>query len=124
MQLVSGAENSSLSWRAHFDYIEDIGHGRGDTADIIGFCSGTGDMFDLAGLYKAKKPGNALEKHLTALRSSGCASARTSGRRCSTYSALPRGLTQRGGQITRPATPRRFARSRLQSRAATQVGLC
>ncbi|WP_199442892.1 chitosanase [Umezawaea beigongshangensis] len=95
MQLASSAENSSLSWRAHFDHIEDIGRGR--TPGIIDFCSGTGDMLDLVELHKAKKPGNVLEKYLPALRSSGCASARTSGRRCSTYSALPQGLTRRGG---------------------------
>src|SRR6185295_14919320 len=41
MQLVSSAENSSLDWRAQFSYIEDIGDGRGYTAGIIGFCSGT-----------------------------------------------------------------------------------
>ncbi|MYS55627.1 chitosanase, partial [Streptomyces sp. SID6013] len=47
MQLVSSAENSSLDWKAQYRYIEDIGDGRGYTAGIIGFCSGTGDMLDL-----------------------------------------------------------------------------
>ena len=46
MQLVSSAENSSLDWRAQYSYIEDIQDGRGYTAGIIGFCSGTGDMLD------------------------------------------------------------------------------
>ncbi|NBE84114.1 chitosanase [Micromonospora rubida] len=58
MQLVSAAENSSLNWRAQFSYIEDIGDGRGYTAGIIGFCSGTGDMLELVEAYTATKPGN------------------------------------------------------------------
>ncbi|WP_424216293.1 chitosanase (plasmid) [Streptomyces sp. BI20] len=68
MQLVSSAENSSLDWKAQYKYIEDIGDGRGYTAGIIGFCSGTGDMLDLVELYAARKPGNVLAKYLPALR--------------------------------------------------------
>ncbi|MCD9140947.1 chitosanase [Streptomyces albireticuli] len=68
MRLVSSAENSSLDWRAQFTYIEDIGDGRGYTAGIIGFCSGTGDMLDLAERYTKDKPGNPLAKYLPALR--------------------------------------------------------
>ena len=68
MQIVSSAENSSTDWKAQFSYIEDIDDGRGYTAGIIGFCSGTGDMLDLVELYKTKKPGNVLEKYLPALR--------------------------------------------------------
>jgi chitosanase len=68
MKLVSSAENSSLDWKAQYKYIEDIGDGRGYTAGIIGFCSGTGDMLDLVELYTARKPGNALAKYLPALR--------------------------------------------------------
>ncbi|MFI9150062.1 chitosanase [Streptomyces sp. NPDC053367] len=68
MQLVSSAENSSLDWRAQYKYIEDIGDGRGYTAGIIGFCSGTGDMLDLVELYTARRPGNALARYLPALR--------------------------------------------------------
>ena len=56
MQLVSSAENSSLDWRAQFDYIEDIGDGRGYTAGIIGFCSGTGDMLELVEDYTRRSP--------------------------------------------------------------------
>ncbi|MEV0911893.1 chitosanase [Streptomyces hokutonensis] len=69
MQLVSSAENSSLDWKAQYKYIEDIGDGRGYTAGIIGFCSGTGDMLDLVQLYATRKPGNVLAKYLPALRS-------------------------------------------------------
>jgi chitosanase len=68
MQIVSSAENSSLDWRAQFKYIEDIGDGRGYTAGIIGFCSGTGDMLDLVELYTSRKSGNILAKYLPALR--------------------------------------------------------
>ncbi|EYT82426.1 chitosanase [Streptomyces andamanensis] len=68
MKLVSSAENSSLDWKAQYTYIEDIDDGRGYTAGIIGFCSGTGDMLDLVQLYTDRKPGNALAKYLPALR--------------------------------------------------------
>jgi chitosanase len=68
MQLVSSAENSSLDWRAQFSYIEDIGDGRGYTAGIIGFCSGTGDMLELVELYTSRSPNNILAKYLPALR--------------------------------------------------------
>jgi len=68
MQLVSSAENSSLDWKAQYKYIEDIGDGRGYTAGIIGFCSGTGDMLELVENYQRLKPGNVLEKYLSALR--------------------------------------------------------
>ena len=68
MQLVSSAENSSLNWRAQFGYIEDIGDGRGYTAGIIGFCSGTSDMLQLVELYTQRSPNNILAKYLPALR--------------------------------------------------------
>ncbi|MGW2433367.1 chitosanase [Streptomyces sp. NPDC001640] len=68
MKLVSSAENSSLDWNAQYKYIEDIGDGRGYTAGIIGFCSGTGDMLDLVQLYADRKPGNVLARYLPALR--------------------------------------------------------
>lgn len=68
MKLVSSAENSSLDWKAQYKYIEDIGDGRGYTAGIIGFCSGTGDMLDLVELYADRKPGNVLAGYLPALR--------------------------------------------------------
>ncbi|MGC9540422.1 chitosanase [Streptomyces sp. UG1] len=68
MKLVSSAENSSLDWKAQYKYIEDIGDGRGYTAGIIGFCSGTGDMLDLVELYADRRPGNVLAPYLPALR--------------------------------------------------------
>jgi chitosanase len=75
MELVSSAENSSLDWKAQYKYIEDIGDGRGYTAGIIGFCSGTGDMLELVQAYTDTKPGNVLAKYLPALkRDNGSAS--------------------------------------------------
>jgi hypothetical protein len=68
MQIVSSAENSSLDWRAQYAYIEDIGDGRGYTAGIIGFCSGTGDMLELVEDYSNRSPNNVLAKYLPALR--------------------------------------------------------
>jgi chitosanase len=68
MELVSSAENSSLDWKAQYKYIEDIGDGRGYTAGIIGFCSGTGDMLELVELYDQRKPNNVLSKYLPPLR--------------------------------------------------------
>src|SRR5215475_7280848 len=58
MELVSSAENSSLDWKAQYKYIEDIHDGRGYTAGIIGFCSGTGDMLDLVRAYAGARPRN------------------------------------------------------------------
>ncbi len=68
MQLVSSAENSTLNWRGQYGYIEDIGDGRGYTAGIVGFCSGTSDMLALVTEYTRRKPGNRLAKFLPALR--------------------------------------------------------
>jgi chitosanase len=67
-QIVSTAENSSLDWRAQYKYIQDIKDGRGYTAGIIGFCSGTSDMLALVEKYNQIKPGNLLSPFLDALR--------------------------------------------------------
>lgn len=68
MQLISSAENSTLAWRRQFSYIEDIGDGRGYTAGIVGFTSGTSDMLAVVAEYARRKPGNVLAKFLPALR--------------------------------------------------------
>jgi chitosanase len=68
MELVSSAENSTLDWRREFGYIEDIGDGRGYTAGLIGFCSGTGDMLAVVRAYVAAKPHDPLAPFLPALR--------------------------------------------------------
>ena len=68
MQLVSSAENSSLDWRAQYRYIQDIHDGRGYTAGIIGFCSGTGDMLEVVRAFTRAKPHNGLRRFIPALR--------------------------------------------------------
>jgi chitosanase len=68
MELVSSAENSTLDWRREFGYVEDIGDGRGYTAGLIGFCSGTGDMLQLVRSYVAAEPHDPLAPFLPALR--------------------------------------------------------
>ncbi|GAA0446606.1 hypothetical protein Ade02nite_86070 [Paractinoplanes deccanensis] len=68
LKLVSSAENSTLSWRNSYGYIEDIGDGRGYTAGIAGFCSGTSDMLEVVLTYTARKPANGLARYLPALR--------------------------------------------------------
>lgn len=68
MQLLSSAENSSLDWRAQYAYIQDIGDGRGYTAGIVGFCSGTGDMLHLVERYQKLSPANRLASYLPALK--------------------------------------------------------
>ncbi len=51
-----------------YDYIENLGDGRGYTAGRIGFCSGTHDMLALVEAYTKTKPKNPLAKHLPELR--------------------------------------------------------
>lgn len=66
--LVSSAENSSLDYPAQYAYIEDIGDGRGYTAGVIGFTSGTGDLLDVVREYVRQKPAhNPLETYIPAL---------------------------------------------------------
>ncbi|WP_314066147.1 chitosanase [uncultured Vagococcus sp.] len=67
MELVSSAENSSLKWQDQYAYIEDIQDGRGYTAGIIGFCSGTGDMLELVKTYTKHQSDNELAQFLPAL---------------------------------------------------------
>jgi chitosanase len=67
-ELVSSAENSTLDWRGQYGYIEDLRDGRGYTAGIVGFCSGTSDMLELVNEYTRRKPGNVLASYLPALR--------------------------------------------------------
>ena len=66
--LVSSAENSSVDYSKQYAYIEDIGDGRGYTAGVIGFTSGTGDLLQVVKEYiKLKPQNNLLEKYLSAL---------------------------------------------------------
>ena len=73
MRLVSSAENSSLNWRAQYRYIEDIRDGRGYTAGIIGFCSGTGDMLEVVQAYTG--PARATGSRGSSARSSASTAA-------------------------------------------------
>jgi chitosanase len=82
MELVSSAENSSLNWRAQYRYIQDIHDGRGYTAGIIGFCSGTGDMLEVVRAFTRARPHNGLRRFLPALRHvNGSASHKGLGKR-------------------------------------------
>ena len=65
--LVSSAENSSVDYSEQYSYIEDIGDGRGYTAGIIGFTTGTGDLLEVVERYTELKPENELEKYIPAL---------------------------------------------------------
>jgi chitosanase len=58
-----------------FASIENLHDGCGYTAGWIGFCTATGDMFDLLKRYNAVRPGNALAKYTDRLR--GLAAAGT-----------------------------------------------
>ena len=81
MELVSSAENSTLQWRRHYAYLEDIGDGRGYTGGIIGFCSGTGDMLVVVRRYTHAQPDNPLARFIPALaRVNGSDSHRGLGR--------------------------------------------
>jgi chitosanase len=68
MKLVSSAENSSLNWRAQYRYVEDIHDGRGYPAGSMGFCSGTGDMLEVAKAFTRARPHNGLRRFIPALR--------------------------------------------------------
>jgi chitosanase len=68
MELVSSAENSSQNWRAQYRSIEDIHDGRGYTAGIIGFCSGTTDMLEVVQAFTRAERHNGLRRFIPALR--------------------------------------------------------
>lgn len=65
---MSTAENSTTDWTTAYKYIEDIGDGRGYTAGIVGWCSGTGDMLTLVQYAQTIQPGNLLEKWIAPLQ--------------------------------------------------------
>ena len=66
--LVSSAENSTTDYADQYAYIEDIGDGRGYTAGIIGFTTGTGDLLEVVKRYCELEPGNELERYIPALK--------------------------------------------------------
>ncbi len=67
MSLVAIAENSTTSWWNHYNYIEDIGDGRGYTINIVGFCTGTHDFLWLVKDLQKFSPNHPLVKYLPAL---------------------------------------------------------
>ncbi|GAA2520935.1 MULTISPECIES: chitosanase [Streptomyces] len=67
-QLVASAGHSTTDWRTTYGAIEDHGDGRGYTAGIIGFCTGTHDLLTLVERYTKAHPDNGLASYLPALR--------------------------------------------------------
>lgn len=65
--LVSSAENSTLDYWDQYGYIEDIEDGRGYTAGIIGFTSGTGDLIEVIEAFDLRQPSNTLQAFLPTL---------------------------------------------------------
>src|SRR6185312_1492868 len=51
-----------------YDYVEDLGDGRGYTAGRVGFCTGTGDLLDVVERYTEARPKNSLSRYLPELR--------------------------------------------------------
>ena len=68
LRITSTAENSTTNWTTAYSYIEDINDGRGYTAGIVGWCSGTGDMLVLVQYAAQQTPGNLLEKWIPKLQ--------------------------------------------------------
>ncbi len=64
-QITSTFENSTLELQ--YDYVENIGDGRGLTAGRAGFTSATGDLLLLVRRYTEAKPGNGLAPSIPAL---------------------------------------------------------
>lgn len=67
--LVSSAENSTIDYNSQYAYIEDIEDGRGYTAGVIGFTSGTGDLLDVVRKYcELKSENNLLKQYIPTLQ--------------------------------------------------------
>ncbi|RKP08232.1 glycoside hydrolase [Thamnocephalis sphaerospora] len=52
----------------HFDYVENLGDGRGFTCGVVGFTTGTGDALTVIEEYTIKKKNNPLAVYLPELR--------------------------------------------------------
>lgn len=68
LRIVASAHQSTLNWRALYGSIEDLEDGRGYTAGIVGFCTGTHDLLALVERYTETHPDNGLARYLPALR--------------------------------------------------------
>src|SRR3954467_8169085 len=64
-QITSTFENSTLELQ--YDYVENIGDGRGITAGRAGFTSATGDLLLIVQRYTEAKPDNVLRPYIPAL---------------------------------------------------------
>ncbi|AIR97845.1 chitosanase [Streptomyces glaucescens] len=67
-RILATSTASTLDWRASYGSIEDHGDGRGYTAGIAGFCTGTHDLLALVERYTEDHPDNGLARYLPALR--------------------------------------------------------
>ena len=65
-QIVSAFENSTTEIK--YDYCENLDDGRGFTAGRAGFCTGTGDLYEVVKLYTKDNPDNALSEYLPTLK--------------------------------------------------------
>jgi chitosanase len=65
-QIVSAFENSTTD--IQYDYCENLDDGRGFTAGRAGFCTGTGDLYEVVKLYSKNNPDNALSEYLETLK--------------------------------------------------------
>ncbi|MEK6443168.1 chitosanase [Pseudonocardia sp. T1-2H] len=65
-QLVSVFENDTPV--IQYDYVEDLGDGRGITAGRAGFCSGCGDMLEVVRRYAEVAPDSDLAGYLSELK--------------------------------------------------------
>jgi chitosanase len=64
-QMVSVFENNTPEIK--YDYVKDLGDGRGFTAGRAGFCTGCGDLLTVVKTYTAQVPDNPLAKYLPTL---------------------------------------------------------
>lgn len=67
LSLVSIAENDTTQWWTQYNYIQDIGDGRGYTINIVGFCTGTGDFLWVVQDLQKINPNHPLVAYLPAL---------------------------------------------------------
>lgn len=67
MSLVSIAENSTTEWWKNYNYVENIGDGRGMTVSLVGFCSGTHDLLWVFNNLRKINPSHQLLKYIPVL---------------------------------------------------------
>jgi chitosanase len=65
-QIISAFENSTT--KIQYAYCENLKDGRGFTAGRAGFCTATGDLYEVVKLYSKSNPDNALSECLDTLK--------------------------------------------------------